>query len=115
MVQSKSGQPQKDKYKVQNGIGEQTARDYMCLYRTLNQLPARYGPRKSYAKAKADPSVLLSADDFDLIRGALVIEAVITQVDKAGAEKLPAITGLPHMFIKRDLDFPVQSRSDSDT
>ena len=28
-------------------VGEQTARDYMRLYRTVNQLPPRYGPRRS--------------------------------------------------------------------
>lgn len=40
------------------GIGEQTARDYMRLYRTLNQLPPKHSPRNSYsiAKTTAAPS-----------------------------------------------------------
>lgn len=40
------------------GIGEQTARDYMRLYRTLNQLPPRYHPRNSHlsVRTSAAPS-----------------------------------------------------------
>ncbi|MHC1785563.1 MAG: hypothetical protein AB9880_00655 [Christensenellales bacterium] len=35
------------------GISDQTARDYMRLYRTLNQLPPRNKPRGSHLSAKA--------------------------------------------------------------
>lgn len=35
------------------GIGEQTARDYMRMYRTLNQLPPRNNPRNSHSITKA--------------------------------------------------------------
>jgi len=34
------------------GIGEQTARDYMRTYRTLNQLPPRNNPRTSHLSVK---------------------------------------------------------------
>ena len=69
------------------GIGEQTARDYMRLYRTVNQLPPRYGPRKSYMSVKAAAAAAGTEEYEAMTKEELIHELVKARIVEARLKK----------------------------
>ena len=71
-------------------ISDQTARDYMRLYRTLNQLPPKNNPRNSHAVRRAvnTPS---SMEEYEaLTKEELIHELVKARVVEARLKRLHA-------------------------
>ena len=68
-------------------ISDQTARDYMRLYRTLNQLPPRYSPRKSYVMAKAAAAPAGTEEYEAMTKEELIHELVKARIIEARLKK----------------------------
>ncbi len=65
------------------GISDQTARDYMRLYRTLNQLPPKHGPRSSYSNAKAAAAPAGTEEYEAMTKAELIHELVKARIVEA--------------------------------
>ncbi len=69
------------------GISEQTARDYMRIYRNSNHLPPKYNPRNTHSKAasSAAPSGL---EDYEaMTKEELIRELVKSRITEARLKK----------------------------
>ena len=69
------------------GIGDQTARDYMRLYRTLNQLPPKHSPRHSYSIVKAAAAPAGTEEYEAMTKEELIHELVKARIVEARLKK----------------------------
>ena len=69
------------------GVGEQTARAYMRMYRTLNQLPPRYSPKNSYAITKAAAAPAGTEEYEAMTKDELIHELVKARIVEARLKK----------------------------
>ena len=61
------------------GISEQTARDYMRLYRDMNHLPAKHGKKQNLGIANAKSAPAPSGiEDYEAMTKEELIDALIT-------------------------------------
>ena len=68
-------------------VGEQTARDYMRLYRTVNQLPPRYGPRRSGVMERTAKAPSGMEDYETMTKEELIHELVKARIVEARLKK----------------------------
>ena len=78
------------------GVSDQTARDYMRLYRDVNQLPAKRAPRKDYglAKAKSKPEPAGLEDLQAMTKEELIDALVMARINEARLKKGYMVEGV---------------------
>ena len=69
------------------GIGEQTARDYMRLYRTLNHLPPRYSQRSSYPIVRTSAAPAGAEEYESMTKEELIHELINAKIVEARLKK----------------------------
>ena len=78
------------------GISDQTARDYMRLYRDVNQLPAKRSQRVNYglAKGKANPEPNGMEDLQNMTKEELIDALVMARINEARLKKGYMVEGV---------------------
>ena len=78
------------------GISDQTARDYMRMYRDVNQLPAKRSPRVNYglAKAKSNPEPNGMEDLQNMTKEELIDALVMARINEARLKKGYMVEGV---------------------
>ena len=78
------------------GINEQTARNYMRLYRDINQLPPKRGPRSNYgiARAKSQPVPAGMEDLQSMTKEELIDALIIARINEARLKKGYMVEGV---------------------
>jgi transposase len=69
------------------GISDQTARDYMRMYKNTNHLPPKYNPRNSHSKS-ASSTAPSGLEDYEaMTKEELIRELVKTRIAEARLKK----------------------------
>jgi transposase len=78
------------------GISDQTARDYMRLYRDVNKLPAKRAPRSylGIARAKSKPTPVGMEELESMTREELIDALIMARINEARLKKGYMVEGV---------------------
>jgi transposase len=78
------------------GINDQTARDYMRLYRDVNKLPPKWAPRSrlGIARAKSKPTPAGMEDLESMTREELIDALIMARINEARIKKGYMVEGV---------------------